>query len=62
MHAGYKNREDRSSGPRFSKVPETFRARKAVFVSSVYIQERAFDSFEGNTTQLLVYETKWTGL
>ena len=49
------------AGARFSKVPETFRVRKAVFVSYVYIQDRGFNSLEGNTTQLLVYETKWTG-
>ena len=47
------------SGARFSKVSETFRARKAVFVSCVYIQDRGF---KGDTTQLLIYETKRTGL
>ena len=35
---------------RFSKVPVTFRARKAVYVSCVYIQDRGCNSFEGNTT------------
>ena len=48
---------------RFSEVSETFRARKDVFVSCVYIQNQGFNSSEGNTTQLSsVYGTKWTGL
>ena len=50
------------SGTHFSKVPETFGARKALFVSFVCIQDRGFNSFEGNTTQLLVSEIKRTGL
>ena len=32
------------------------------FSRCVYIQNQGFYSLEDNTTQLLVYETKWTGL
>ena len=47
---------------RLSKVLETFRARKAVLVSCVYIRDRGVNSFEGKTTQLKFNETKRTGL
>ena len=33
-----------------------------IVISSVYSQDRGFNGFKGNTMQLFVYETKWTGL
>ena len=49
-------------GACFSKVPVTFRARKAVCVCCVCIQDQSFNNFENNTMKLSVNEVKLTGL
>ena len=49
-------------GARFSKVPVTFQARKAVLCCSLFIQDQSFNNFENNTTKLLVNDAKLTGL
>ena len=49
-------------GASSSKVPVTFRARKAVLRLHVFIQDRNFNNFENDTTKLSVNEAKLTGL
>ena len=45
-------------GPCFSNVPVTFRARKAVCVCCVCIQDHSFNNFENNTMKLSVDKSK----
>ena len=47
---------------RFSKVPVTFRARKAVYVCRVCIQDQSFNNFENDTMKLSLNKAKFTGL
>ena len=49
-------------GPRFSKVLVTFRARKAVFVCPVCIQDQGIDDFKNDHMKLPIDEAKLTGL
>ena len=49
-------------GTRFSKVPVTFRARKAVWVCRVYIQDQCINEFKKDQMKLSINETKLTGL
>ena len=53
-----------TSRTRFSKVPITFRARKAVYVYRVCIQDQSFNNFENefDTIKLSANEVKLTGL
>ena len=52
------------SRTRFSKVPITFQARKAVYVCRVCIQDQSFNNFENefDTMKLSANEAKLTGL
>ena len=49
-------------GTRFSRIPVNFRARKAVYICFVCIQDQSFNCFENNTMKLSVNEAKLTGL
>ena len=49
-------------GPVPRKVQVTFRARKAVCVCRIYIQDRGFNNFENHAMKLSVNEAKLTGL
>ena len=49
-------------GARFSKVPIPFRARKAVYVCRVCIQDQSFINFENDTMKLSFSEAKLTDL
>ena len=49
-------------GVRFSKVLVTFRARKAVFVCLVCIQDQGIDDFKNDHMKLSIDEAKLTGL
>ena len=49
-------------GACFSNVPVTFRARKAVCVCCVCVQDQSFNNFENNTMKLSVDEAKLTGM
>ena len=46
----------------FSKVLVTFRARKAVFVCLVCIQDQGIDDFKNDHMKLSIDEAKLTGL
>ena len=52
------------SRTRFSKVPITFQARKAVYVCRVCIQDQSFNNFENefDTMKLSANEAKLAGL
>ena len=52
------------SRTRFSKVPITFRTRKAVYVYRVCIQDQSFNNFENefDTMKLSANEAKLAGL
>ena len=49
-------------GARFSKVLVTFRARKAVFVCLVCIQDQGLDDLKNDQMKLSIDEAKLTGL
>ena len=49
-------------GARFSKVLATFRARKAVVVCLVSIQDQGIDDFKNDHMKLSIDEAKLTGL
>ena len=52
----------RDQGTRSSNVPVTPRARKAVYVCRVCIQDQSFNNCENDTMKLSVNEAKLTGL
>ena len=49
-------------GAPFSKVLPTFRARKAVFVCLVCIQDQGIDDFKNDHMKLSIDEANLTGL
>ena len=52
----------RDQGTLFSNIPVTLRARKAVYVCRVCIQDQSFNNCENDTMKLSVSEAKLTGL
>ena len=55
-------KQDSRPGACFSKVPVTFRARKAVLGLLCLHSRSKFNNFENNTMKLYVNEAKLTGL